>query len=98
MLVFSKLTSPREFDWKELHFGIMRISFQHQFYQLYLLRSEFQLDKLPQVDGEEGAGTEGRRKNCGKVKTCGYELVFNCSGKFLIREKSDHILRYGETS
>ena len=35
--------------------------------------------------------------NCGKIKTCSNELVFHCSGKFLIREKSDYILRSGET-
>ena len=38
---------------------------QHQSFQLHLLRSEFQLDELLQNDGEEGAGTGGRRKNCG---------------------------------
>ena len=52
---------------------------------------------LAQKDGEEGAGTEGRRNNCGKIKTYSYEFVFICSGKFLIREKSDCILRSGET-
>ena len=36
-------------------------------------------------------------KNCGKIKTSSDELVFNCSGKFLIREKSDYVLRSGET-
>ena len=55
------------------------------------------LTKLHQKNGEEGAGTEGRRKNCGKTKTYSYEPVFNYSGKFFIREKSDYILRSGET-
>ena len=58
---------------------------------------KFQLDNLHQKDGEEGAGTEGRRKNCGKIKTYSCELVFNCSGKFPIHETSDYILRSGET-
>ena len=70
---------------------------QHQPFRLTWLLSEFQLDKLPQNDGEEGAGTEGRRQNCGKIKTYSYELVFNCSGKFLIRARSDCIQRPGET-
>ena len=70
---------------------------QHQPFQLYLLRKEFQLDKLHQKNGEEGAGTKGRRKNCGKIKTYSCEPVFNYSGKFIIREKSDYILRSGET-
>ena len=48
-------------------------------------------------DGDEGAGMEGRRKFCGKIKTYSFELAFICSGKFLIREKSDYILRSGET-
>ena len=56
-----------------------------------------QLDKLHQKDREEGAGTEGRRKSCGKIKNYSYEFVFNCSGKFLIREKSDYFLRSWET-
>ena len=59
------------------------LSVHHQPFQLYSLRWEFQLDKLPQNDGEEGAGTEGR----------GNEPVFDCFG--LIREKSDYILRSG---
>ena len=42
-----------------------------------------------QNDGEEDAGTEGRRKNCGNIKTYSDDLVFSRSGKFLIREKSD---------
>ena len=72
-------------------------SVQHQPFQLSLLCSEFQVHRLLQNDGEEDAGTEGRRENCGRIKTYSYELVFNCSGKFFIREKSDYILRSGET-
>ena len=68
---------------------------QHQPFQLYLLRLEIQLDKLHQNDGEEGAGTE-RRKNCGKIQTYSSEPVFNCSGKFLIRERSDCIQKPGK--
>ena len=33
--------------------------------------------------GEEGARQEGRRKNCGKIKTYSYELVCNCSNYIL---------------
>ena len=62
---------------------------QHQPFQICLLRLEFQLDKLPQNDGEEDAGTEGRRNNCGKIEIYSDELVFTCSDKFLIRIKSD---------
>ena len=36
-------------------------------FQLCFRRQEFQLDKLAKNDGEEDAGTEGRRKNCGKI-------------------------------
>ena len=36
-----------------------------------------------QHDGEEDARTKGRRKNCGKIKAYGDQLVFNCFGKFL---------------
>ena len=43
------------------------------------------------------ARAEGRSKNCGEIKTYSYEPVFNCSGKFLIREKSDCIQRSGDT-
>ena len=68
---------------------------QRQAFQLYLLREE-QLDKLPQNDGEEDAGTEGRRKNCGKIEIHSDELVFTCSDKFLIRERSDCIQRSGD--
>ena len=39
-------------------------------------------------DGEDDAGTKERRKKCGKIKTDGNELVFNCFGEFLIRGRS----------
>ena len=52
---------------------------------------------LPLAMKKEGAGTEGRTKNCGKFKIYSYELVFNCFGKFLIREKSDYFLESRET-
>ena len=50
-----------------------------------------------QNDGEEDAGTEGRRKNCGKIKTYSDELVFfvptsSSSVKNLIASKSPEIL------
>ena len=70
---------------------------QHQPFQHYLLRWEFQLDKLPQNDCEKDAGTKGRRKKCGKIEIYSDEPVFSWSDKFLIREKSDCIQRSGET-
>ena len=69
---------------------------QRQPFQLHLLRQEFQLE-LPQNDGEEVAGTEGRRKTCGKIKTYSDEPVSSRSDKFLIREKSDCIQKSGDT-
>ena len=62
---------------------------QHQPFQLYLLRKEFQLDEVHQNDGEKDAGAKRRRKKCGKIKIYSDELVFTCSGKFFIREKTD---------
>ena len=53
-------------------------SVQYQPFQLYLLREEFQFDKLHQKDGEEGAGTEGRN-NCGKIKTNSFASVVPAS-------------------
>ena len=70
---------------------------QHQPFQLYLLRWEFQLDKLLQNDGKEDAGTEGRRNNCGETEIYSDEVVFTCSDKFLIRKKSDCIQKSGDT-
>ena len=61
---------------------------QHQPFQLSQLRSEFQLDLLPQNDGEEDARTKRRRQDCGKIKADGDELVVNRLDKFLIREPS----------
>ena len=69
----------------------------HQSFQLSLLRSELQLDELPQNDGEKDAGTEGRRKNCGKIEVYSDELVFTSSGKFLICKKSDCIQKSWDT-
>ena len=40
---------------------------------------------------------KGRRRKSSKIKTYSCEPVFDCSGKFLIREKSDYILRSAET-
>ena len=65
--------------------------------QLYLMRLEFQLDKLLQIDGEKDAGVKRRRKKCGKIEICSDELVFSCSDKFLIREESDCIQKSGDT-
>ena len=64
---------------------------QQRPFQLCLLCWEFQLAKLPWNDGEEDAGTEGRRKNCGRIKIYSDEFVFTCSGKFFNRENSDCI-------
>ena len=64
---------------------------EHQPFQLYLLRQDFQLDTLSQNHDEEDAGTEGRRNNCGKIELYSHELVFTCSDKFFIRKKSDCI-------
>ena len=54
--------------------------------QLHLLRSEFQLDKLHQQDGEKDARTERRREDCGEVKTdvqpdlsCCDKFFFDCA-------------------
>ena len=55
-----------------------------------------QLEKNRKI-GKDSGMAEGWRKNCGKIQTYSDEIVFNCSGKFLIREKSDYILRSGET-
>ena len=43
---------------------------------------------------ERAKREEGERK---KRETYSDEPVFNCSSKFFIREKSDYILRSGET-
>ena len=53
---------------------------QPQSFQLYLLRLKLQLDKLRQNDGEEDAGTEGRRKNCCKILSDSDELVSSSKG------------------
>ena len=62
---------------------------QHQPFQLSLLRSEFQLDLLPQNDGEEDARTKRRRLDCGKIEANGDERGRHCLDKFFIREPSD---------
>ena len=46
-------------------------------------------------DGEKDARAKRRRKKCGKIETYSNELVFSCSDKFLIREKSDCIQKSG---
>ena len=63
---------------------------QHQSFQLYLLRWEFQLDKLPQHDGE-------KEKKCGKIEIYSDEPVFSFptsspSAKSPIASKSSGIL------
>ena len=40
---------------------------------------------------------EQKGKNCGKIEIYSDEPVFTCSGKFLIREKSDCIPKSGDT-
>ena len=49
---------------------------QDQPFQLYLLRLEFQLDKLHQNDGEKDAGAKRRGKKCGKIEIYSDEPVF----------------------
>ena len=39
----------------------------------------------------------GDRKKCGKIEIYSDELVFSCSDKFFIREKSDCIKESGDT-
>ena len=53
--------------------------------------------ELLQNDGEKDAGTKRRRKKCGKIEIYSDELVFSCSDKFFIREKSDCIQKSGDT-
>ena len=72
-------------------------SVQHQPFHPFLFRKEFQLDKLHQNDGEKDAGAKRRRKKCDKIEIYSDEAVFSCSGKFFLREKSDYVLRSGET-
>ena len=62
----------------------------------YLLRWEFQLDKLPYNVGEEDAGTKRRRK-CGEIEIYSDDLVFTCSDKFHIRKKSECIPKSSDT-
>ena len=50
-----------------------------------------------QNDGEKDAGTRGWSQRCGKTEIYSDELVFSCSEKFLIREKSDCMLKSGDT-
>ena len=64
-------------------------------FQMSFLRSEFQLDYLPQNDGEEYARTKRRRQDCDKIKAYGDELDFPCLDKFLIREPSDCVEKAG---
>ena len=45
----------------------------------------------------DGAGTKGRRKTCGKIEIYSDEPVFSCTDKFLIHEKSDCIQKSGDT-
>ena len=52
---------------------------------------------LDLVGGEKDAGTKMRRKKCDKIEIYSEELVFSCSDKFVIREKSDCIQKSGDT-
>ena len=45
----------------------------------------------------KGCRSKSRRKKCGKIETYSDELVFSCSDKFLILEKSDCIQMSGDT-
>ena len=58
----------RRDEWNNL-LHLFNISFQ-----LYLLRKDFQLDKLGQHDGEEDAGTKRRRKKCVQSKLTAMNL------------------------
>ena len=69
---------------------------QHQPFQLSLLRSEFQLDKLPQHNGEEGTRAKGTKYVT--IEIFCDEPVFLSSDKFLFIEKSDCIQKSGDTS
>ena len=46
---------------------------------------------------KRNAGAKRRRKKCGKIDIYSDELVFSCSDKFFIREKSDCIPNSGDT-
>ena len=46
---------------------------------------------------KKDAGAKRETKKCGKMEIHSDELVFSCSYKFLIREKSDCIQRSGDT-
>ena len=72
--------------------GIIFYIFQHHPFQVYFLRQEIQIDKLPQNDGEKDVRVQKkRRKKCGEIEIHSDELVFSRSDKFLIREESDCI-------
>ena len=67
---------------------------QHQPFQLHLLRSEFQLDKLPQDEFEKGAGAKRRRKKCGNIEIYSDELLFcSSSATSPVASKSLEILK-----
>ena len=79
-------------EWKKfLHL------FNISHFQLYLLRSEFQLDQLPRNDGEEDTRTKRRRQDCGKIEAHADEPHISCLDKFLIREPSDCVEKTGDT-
>ena len=69
------------------------LHFQHQSFELHLLRPEFQRDKLRHDDGEKDAGTKGRRKKCGKIEIYSDDVPTNSlSAKSPIASKSLGIL------
>ena len=50
-----------------------------------------------QNDGGKDVGTRRRGMNCGRIGVCSDELVFTCSDKFLIGEKSVCTQKSGDT-
>ena len=71
-------------------------SVQRQSFQIYLLRTEFQLSILLH-DDEKDARKKRSRQDCDKINVEEHELDFNCLDKFFIREKSDCVEKSDET-
>ena len=67
---------------------------QYQPFELHSLHQKFQLDFLLH-NGEEDTRAKRRKKSCVQVATCSGEPIFFHSDKFLLRIKSDCILKSG---
>ena len=71
--------------------------------EIITLDAGLRLDGIPALDwwnlivGEKDAGAKRRRKKCGKIEIYSDELVFSCSDKSLIREKSDCVQKSADT-